>query len=134
VSDFADFLLARIAEDEGRVRDADSDGEYRIAWLTYRNPDGSMRYTALASDRRDGDWHVTGMHDPRNPASVSIVLDARRVLAECDAKRRIAELHFPRSSNPNICNEDEDVLPCETQRLLALPYADHPDYRREWRP
>ena len=24
--------------------------------------------------------------------------------------------------------------PCATLRLLALPYADHPDYREEWRP
>jgi hypothetical protein len=26
------------------------------------------------------------------------------------------------------------VAPCPTLRLLALPYADHPDYRPEWRP
>ena len=24
--------------------------------------------------------------------------------------------------------------PCRTLRLLALPYASHPDYRKEWRP
>jgi hypothetical protein len=24
--------------------------------------------------------------------------------------------------------------PCDTLKLLALPYADHPDYRDEWRP
>jgi hypothetical protein len=24
--------------------------------------------------------------------------------------------------------------PCLTLRLLALPYADHADYRQEWRP
>lgn len=25
-------------------------------------------------------------------------------------------------------------IPCPTLRMLALPYADHPDYRQEWRP
>jgi hypothetical protein len=24
--------------------------------------------------------------------------------------------------------------PCDTVLALALPYADHPDYREEWRP
>jgi hypothetical protein len=24
--------------------------------------------------------------------------------------------------------------PCETVRVLALPYSDHPDYHEEWRP
>jgi hypothetical protein len=44
------------------------------------------------------------------------------------------ELHVPRSGNSNICNECEDIMPCWTARLLALPYASHPDYREEWRP
>ena len=43
-----------------------------------------------------------------------------RILAECEAKRRIVERW--RELHP-------DVL-----RLLALPYADHADYQQEWRP
>jgi hypothetical protein len=35
--------------------------------------------------------------------------------------------HYPR-------REDVPVGPCLTVRLLALPYADHPDYREAWRP
>jgi Family of unknown function (DUF6221) len=27
-----------------------------------------------------------------------------------------------------------DFYPCTTLRLMALPYAGHPDYRAEWRP
>lgn len=52
---------------------------------------------------------------------------ADRVLAECEAKRRIVE-HCepdPLTKSPG----DEYVL-----RLLALPYADRPGYREEWRP
>lgn len=36
------------------------DQDYQIAWLTYRNPDGSMRYTTIASGHGDGDWIVDG--------------------------------------------------------------------------
>jgi hypothetical protein len=58
--------------------------------------------------------------------------DPARVLAEVAAKRQIVELHFLRSSG-RLCNEDDDLWPCETLRLLARPYVDHPDYRHEWR-
>lgn len=45
-----------------------------------------------------------------------------RVLAESEAKRRIVEW---------MCAWQADVRD-EGLRLLALPYADHPDYREEW--
>ena len=44
----------------------------------------------------------------------------KRTRADLEAKRRIVERW--RELHP-------DVL-----RLLALPYADHPDYDQEWRP
>ena len=28
----------------------------------------------------------------------------------------------------------DEVFPCETVRLLALPYSQHPDYQKAWRP
>jgi hypothetical protein len=34
--------------------------DYQVAWLTFRNPDGSMRYTTVASGHGDGDWIVNG--------------------------------------------------------------------------
>jgi len=62
--------------------------------------------------------------------------DPARVLAECEAKRRIIgrwhETARPYSdSRQQEIHEtlDEEVLP-----LLALPYADRPGYRDEWRP
>ena len=54
-----------------------------------------------------------------------------RVLAECDAKRRIVEL-ADRDDNWRYGMHSEAIG--EVLRLLALPYADHPDYREEWRP
>lgn len=45
-----------------------------------------------------------------------------RVLAECDAKRKI------------LAGVDGRPPSLSVVRLLALPYADHPDYRQEWKP
>ena len=63
-----------------------------------------------------------------------------RLLAECEAKRRIVEHH--RSNDDDwplcvICTEvgpDAQGWPCLTLHLLALPYADHEDYDEAWRP
>jgi hypothetical protein len=41
----------------------------------------------------------------------------KRALAECEAKRRIVD----------VADEAPGVL-----RFLALPYAEHADYREEW--
>lgn len=61
---------------------------------------------------------------------------------ECESKQRIVEHHAPDPDAPDaglcaICWWDgprAQAYPCETLMLLALPYADHPDYREEWRP
>ncbi|MDR7253693.1 hypothetical protein J2X46_002683 [Nocardioides sp. BE266] len=54
-------------------------------------------------------------HGPRG----SVEIQPDRVVAECEAKRLIVKRWG--GHDPII-------------RLLALPYADHPDYREEWRP
>lgn len=70
---------------------------------------------------------------------------SERRSAECDAKRQIIHLHRARSDedDPAIapwcasCGtpyEWPTDYPCPTLRLLALPYAAHPDYRQEWTP
>lgn len=66
-----------------------------------------------------------------------------RLLAEVQAKRAILDLHTCTCPNPNCTDcdacsgqhhADPTPAPCETIKHLALPYADHPDYREEWRP
>jgi len=84
-----------------------------------------------------------------------------RIDAECAAKRRIVELHkievaafrayggeegvtfvepdsfediTTRRWMCSTCHNIGDDGPCSTLRLLALPYADHPDYVDSWRP
>jgi hypothetical protein len=107
MSDLVEFLRARLDEDEKAAQ--------------------------LAKRAIDQDWHLV-------PARM--VYSPRVVLADIDAKRRIINLHSkgyednPGSIAPQgwctVC--DGEPLPCPTLRLLALPYADHPDYRDEWRP
>jgi len=49
-----------------------------------------------------------------------------RVLAECEAKRRIVEGMQPYGLIDDI--NSSEILP-----LLALPYDQHPDYQEEWK-
>lgn len=132
MSDLVEFLLARIAEDEACAREAmgATDGEWS-SWN--RSWDAGARDLAAGGERMAAlpttiDEHVC-RHDPA------------RVLAECEAKRRIVNLHRPETFEDApaeaFCTHDQrtsGLWPCPTMRLLALPYADHPDYREEWRP
>lgn len=108
-----EFLLDRISEDECLANEAVSD-----------------------FDREGGSVALDGL--------------AARTVAECAAKRAIVELHIPwgfeysggegctRCVSPDNWTTaelpDDERFPCQTLRLLASAYADHPDFREEWRP
>ena len=62
------------------------------------------------------------------------------VKADCEAKRRIVELHRPEAfaDDPALtfcahCQRTAGEYPCQTVRILATIWADHLDYREEWR-
>lgn len=66
--------------------------------------------------------------------------DPARVLADVEAKRRIIELHEP---GVHEYVDDGEVCmacgynaryPCNTLRLLTLPFREHSAYRPEWAP
>lgn len=101
-----EFLLARIAEDEDEA------------------------LAARAHPLFDGTGVVAGRIEAVTlPADVARFVarhDPARVIAECDAKRRTVELHSD-LTRVGLC-----IL--AVIRLLAVPYADHPDYHKEWRP
>lgn len=77
---------------------------------------------------------VVGAHIARN--------DPRAVLAECEAKRRIINDVIPEVNGMDDRIEGEWghglAGPHEESKLLlsllALPYADRPGYREEWKP
>lgn len=88
-----------------------------------------IRVLEVADPPKDNDDQI---------ASHAALLDPVRVLAECGAKRRIVELH----AQNHVCSTYDDhgevdsctwvLCYCSTLQLLALSYADHPDYREEW--
>ena len=118
------FLLARIAEDEAAARSGSGEPVYPHFGDTAAEESVEM---ALNEGCADG-----GAEHLRRwlPA---------RVLAECEAKRRIVERHA-------YINDGSGPLPDGSPlygqhhalgwvvRDLAAIYAAHDDYREEWRP
>lgn len=124
-----EFLLARIAEDETVARAGKGD----TAWScdpSRANPifaqvvsgDGAVASAMLTTDGE----HIA-RHDPA------------RVLAECEAKRRIVSVRAAIGMRHGGTMDEVDAAHAAVQkqrewtwRLLALPYAGHPDYLAEW--
>lgn len=127
-ADLAEFLLARIAEDEAVARAAitrTSDGEH-ARWVATEDGD-SVYLDILGATVATGPYgggigdeaHHIGRWDPA------------RVLAECEARRRIVLLTGAAEDGSDALLDQVRVV---TLKLLALPYADHDGYREEWRP
>lgn len=121
----ADFLLARIAEDEEVARAA-AEGQ-GATWASsgedfvYPDPPPGNAYVAVGP--WDGDIGPAAPHIARH--------DPTRVLAECEAKRRVVE--EARAYSPELEHGDNgswafDVVIAH----LAQPYAEHPDYDPAW--
>jgi hypothetical protein len=112
MTDVADFLLARIAEDEVVA--------VQLGELWAMVTDADRR--KLDAGVREGMDSVFAVADgaPRDGAP-------SRLLAECKAKRRIVE-QFSDTGWGGYAVRDY-VL-----GQLALPYAGHPDYQEAWRP
>jgi hypothetical protein len=131
--DLADFLLARITEDESTARGStagpwrwfpgraglpaflESTGAKATHWVegqSFEAPTvvlGTNQGSMLRVRGRDAE-HIAAWHPTR-------------VLAECRAKRQLVEAVGADDATRDL------VL-----RSLAVIYADHPDYREEWRP
>lgn len=152
MSQLAEFLLARIAKDEAGARRFQHAGG-----VTYR----SAIWEGDPPIWENGHARTTDLEDAIARGWVIELEPSARVLAECDAKRRIVEWHERRD---DCCEERygalvldadpelsagtdalgdltirqsigrERYIGCVTLMLLALPFADHPDYREEWRP
>ncbi|NDZ63579.1 DUF6221 family protein [Streptomyces cyaneofuscatus] len=111
MDDLVQFLHARLNEDEQTARAAhapnwSTDGR---RGLHYGVEDGWMTDALTAADAD----HIA-RHDPA------------RTLREIDAKRRMIDDLWG--------GPDHEDMWSHHMRLLALPYANHPDYRPKWRP
>lgn len=152
MDDLIAFLRARLDEDEQAATAA---AESNIERLSAQPHLAGQTWTAdggLVMAGSQGLWDCEGSDTlcMTEPCAEHIARhDPGRVLAEVDAKRRIVDLHSPREvasmdhetwgQTFQVCRSCREgdrqiVAPCPTLRLLALPAADHPDYREEWRP
>jgi len=136
--DLVTWLRAQLDEDERVAREADGLG-WGYAGAFERDHDGNDIYpqwglmsaddgpTLLLGDLTIEKLRHIARHDPV------------RVLAEVEAKRRIVDEHAgydPKTWRTGDAAYDctYSTWPCFTMRWLALPYADRPGYREEWRP
>lgn len=110
MNELADFLLARIDEEGSLASAAGHDAR------TLRPITDDLR--AEPDDRRIA--HMFRW----SPA---------RVLVDCEAKRRIVEDYLAQL-NSHRSGWDARTPRDYPLRALALPYAEHADYREEWRP
>ena len=111
----AEFLLARIAEDEAAVR-------------------ATGYFTGKGEEWWGEDWYAAC---GREITAHLVRWEPPRVLAECEAQRRLVESATywqGLGGAPDSHGDGRATGFMNALRLLALPHADHPDYRDEWRP
>lgn len=106
-----EFLLARIAEDESRARSAVSALSDWDCWA------------AVGSDAITIRKYEVGAHIAHQSPG--------RVLAECERNRQIVAFAADAAEQEWWWRR---TVGDPLLELLALPYADHPDYQSEWRP
>ncbi|MFI0268589.1 DUF6221 family protein [Streptomyces luteogriseus] len=125
MDELVEWLRAQLDEDERIARAAtlgpwvqSGIGDY--GWtVDFGRPGAGVETADTEQGLADADFIAA-----HNPA---------RVLREIDAKRQLLALHAEGSTDL-FCAHCEHEPPCPTLRLLALPYADRPGYREEWRP
>ena len=143
MDDLVQFLRARLDEDESVAR-AVEDGSAPF--------DGQWKADGDTALRTEND-HVLAYLPEGRPFKVGVLRhiarhDPARILREVEAKRRIVQeiLKYEAKIDSewgccHLMNEIADGLCSERSpasipalQLLAVSYADHPDYREEWRP
>ena len=142
-----EFLRARLDEDEeaARAAAAANPGAAATHWVAeqvdHRSSTGLRgKGWAVVPERVKGVVIAISPSEIR-PLCVTHIArhDPARVLAEAEAKRRLLHSHYdytgvcPRCFDWQNRPTEREPFPCEVVRLLALPYAAHPDYRDQWR-
>ena len=137
----AEFLLARIAEDEAVAAAAVSRRDGVDKWEavgsgTVVGPGYDKVKHVMLPSSEDGAARHIARHDPA------------RVLAECEAKRQVVHewQTFGKLADPSVQPSTDEEFRVRAAAVgirqglaralshLAMPYADHLDYRQEWKP
>lgn len=112
------FITARLDDDERTARAADS-GE-RWEPTNDRSQVWAGYYVAVGP-------YEPAMMDEDDVAHITR-FDPKRVIDEADAKRAMLPHLVVDGHRLSRCDR------CQALRLLAAPYAWHPDFREEWAP
>jgi hypothetical protein len=128
----SEFLLARIDEREASAKEAGDNNSFEYgddrwceSWLS-QGIRHLVRNCDIECFVHEDDGEACGR--PHRYAGSFIALwDPAFVLSWCDSMRRVIELT---RLDFTLFNE----IPSLELRILALPFADHPDYQQEWRP
>jgi hypothetical protein len=110
VTDLFEFLRARLDEDQAEAEKQRDGQEWDIDPWQIRYNEVETNYAAY----------------------IYLRIAKARVLREVEAKRRILGDELDRALDAG--RTQRDLERSALVRLLALPYADHPDFRQEWAP
>ncbi|KUH38403.1 MULTISPECIES: DUF6221 family protein [Streptomyces] len=151
-----EFLRARLDEDRAvaeaapagpwKAAPGDDEGTWRVlgGFSTHERFNSATDTREITTRREEVAGPGLGAGGVRSEgAAVHMARhDPERVLAAVDAQRRILD-EFVTSLTQRDKENDEtfgltdwnfEPTALPLLRLLALPYADHPDYQDEWRP
>jgi hypothetical protein len=122
-SELAEWLMDQIAVDE-RVARAATPGPWRAL------DSGVVSYDDPDDESGQGVWPVDVTQSPRDRQDRKHIAawDPQRVLADCEAKRRIVEGW--RSAHEGFSDDASGWG--AAMRVIARPYAGRPGWRREW--
>jgi hypothetical protein len=134
VNELVTWLRAQLDEDERVARAADAG-----RWLP---EDKGITFEYRADDFHEGEAQARLVADSRANQYHIASWDPARVLAEVDAKRQMLDLADRLAADADDAamgtHPEEAVTLAATARFIratvALPYADQPGYRDEWRP
>lgn len=141
MSDLVNWMRAQLDADADAANIISSGGYVPQTWHAGPAGPGHVGVLLFAEDRVIGDppGCVERSDEPfavviggRAEYAHIVCWDPARAIAEIDAKRRVLELYEVSASRQ--INPDGWELMKHAVRALALPYADRPGYREEWRP
>jgi hypothetical protein len=121
--DLITFVRARLDEDERIARKAGG-----VGWLRPEHPGENV---AIFDSKGETVVYDEGWPTEGQQAHI-VAHDPARVLAEVDAKRKT--LDDCEGIIVGFHHEESKDFARDVLRNLALPHADHPDYREDWRP
>jgi hypothetical protein len=134
--DLITFLRARLDEDERHALGVEAFGascSWRLVKLAEEPPPGA-RWGDVVGERGTVIWGPERRRfDVDNAIAGHIAQwDPARVLAEVAAKRAILELAEHVWIMFGFDEGAADSVHDDTLRLMAQPYAEHPDFNQEW--